>query len=211
MKILVIGPSESAKYANSPWLVNTTSQSPHDWTIELSPFYLGPVSLYDGRESKTMENAWQFAKVYAQHIADTGEPSSAYWQWAEEGWANPKAVRYPMGKGAKPAYSYWAGERLSYVDARLKVYWPLYRDAVARTSAFERLLTLAETAEELVLFDFDGYDFEARRMSFSDVLLNPNRSMGHAFVLKAMLEHGTRVEPEDIIGAALPGQQLGLF
>jgi hypothetical protein len=53
-----------------------------------------------------MENAWQYAKVYKSYINKDGEPSTAYWTWAKAGWQNPRAVRYPFGRGAVPAYSF---------------------------------------------------------------------------------------------------------
>jgi hypothetical protein len=121
-----------------------------------------------------------------------------------------------MGKGAKPACCLWEGERLGYIDARLKVYWSLYQNAVVQTRGFERLCRLAETVGEVVLFDFDGYDHEARGMSLQDVMLNPSRPMGHAFVLKALLLHGARATPDDLlaevsVGSAADKEQLVLF
>lgn len=205
-KVRVIGPAELPSLRSHPGLVDTTSKSPELWTTELSPFHLGPVPLYGGRISQTMENAWQYAKVYRQHLNEQHQPAQSYWHWAEEGWANPRAVRYPMGKGAKPAYSLWEGEKLGYIDARLQLYWTMYQNAVVQTRGFEKLAQLAASSEEVVLFDFDGYDNEARKMSLRDVMLNPSRPMGHAFVLKALLERGTAVKTADILGEA-PAQQ----
>lgn len=126
-------------------------------TRRLSPFFLGPVPLYDGLVAKNVENAWQYSKVpplegqcwscdgltltrrthvsvvqvYKQHTDPvTGEPTAEYWAWAKEGWANPKPVRFPMGRGAKPEYSYWEGKKYGYVAARKKIYCPLYASLV---------------------------------------------------------------------------------
>jgi hypothetical protein len=216
MRIRVIGPAELPRLRSREGLVDTTSKSEDLWTTELSPFHLGPVPLYEGRTSRTMENAWQYAKLYSRHQAENGEPSEKYWSWAQAGWDNPRAVRYPMGKGAKPACCLWEGERLGYIDARLKVYWNLYQSAVAQTRGFERLCQLAATVDEVVLFDFDGYDHEARGMSLQDVMRNASRPMGHAFVLKAMLEHGAKVSSGEILetgdGGNVPRkEQLVLF
>ena len=213
-KVRVIGPGELSRLRSRESVIDTTSKSEDLWTTDLSPFHLGPVPLYGGRTSRTMENAWQYAKVYDEHLDETGEPSTKYWQWAEAGWSNPRAVRYPMGKGAKPAFSLWDGERLGYIDARLKLYWRMYQNAVVSTRGFEKLVRLTETVPEIVLFDFDGYDHEARDMTLRDVLLNPARPMGHAFVLKAMLERGAQVHPEDILAeppADDSRKQLALF
>jgi hypothetical protein len=216
MRIRVIGPAELPRLRSREGFVDTTSKSEGLWTTELSPFHLGPVPLYDGRVSRTMENGWQYAKLYHLHQNEEGSPSEKYWKWAQAGWDNSRAVRYPMGKGAKPACCLWEGERLGYIDARLKVYWSLYQNAVVQTRGFERLCRLAETVGEVVLFDFDGYDHEARGMSLQDVMLNPSRPMGHAFVLKALLLHGARATPDDLlaevsVGSAADKEQLVLF
>lgn len=72
-----------------------------------------------------MENAWQYAKVYKRHTSSLGNPTSDYWVWARQGWSSRIANRYPMGKGSKPEYSLWNGEKLGYIDARRKIYAPL--------------------------------------------------------------------------------------
>jgi hypothetical protein len=158
-----------------------------------------------------MENAWQYSKVFEHHVGEDGEPSDEYWRWATEGWANPDAVRYPMGKGVRPAYCYWDGRRLTYVAARHQVYWPLYRNAVAGTAAFRKLQELAHAGKELVLFDFDGYHHEAVNMSLHQAISSPYRPMGHAFILKAMLELGANVTPDDVGRADRGVEQLALF
>ena len=83
--------------------------------------------------SENMENLWQFAKLYAQHADENGDPTEAYWMWVLRGFADKKAHRYPMGKGAVPLYSYWRGEKLSYIEARKKIYGPLCAKTVMKT------------------------------------------------------------------------------
>lgn len=152
--IHIIGPRDRGAYPGVT-VVNTTSHAVGAWNYLLSPFALGPVPLYDGRSSQTMENAWQYAKVYAQHVASNGAIASAYWDWAQSGWNNPKAVCYPMGKGAKPEFLLWGEARLGYIEARQQVYFRLYRDAVRQTEAWQRLRALA-AGQALALWDFDG-------------------------------------------------------
>jgi hypothetical protein len=151
----------------------------------LSPFLLGPVPLYGGMWSRTMENAWQYAKVYDGY----GALDQRYWDWARAGWDNPRGVRYPMGRGARARFSLWAGEHLDYVSARRRVYAPLYAQAVR----FHQLSLLAELRRlawhgELVLIDFDAYDHRALGYSWEDVMSDPGRKMGHGFVLAMMIE-----------------------
>lgn len=171
-------------------VINTTSHSPARWERELSPFYLGPIKLYDEHVALNVENAWQYAKVYKENLDLNGEPSALYWSWAKRGWSNPNAVRYPRGKGRKPSYLYWDGEKMDYITARLRVYFPIYRDAVRKMPAFTKLQEMFKV-DDLHLWDFDGYN-----VALADALTNPNRPMGHAFVLKAMLLYGPDVTPE---------------
>ena len=195
--VRVIGPREQALSRRGEVVVSTVSKAPEDWMRELSPFHLGPVPIYGGRTSLCMENAWQFAKVYAQHADAQGLPLPSYWAWAQNGWRQP-AIRYPIAKGAKPLYCLWDGNQLGYIEARKSVYWELYRNAVRETEGFRRLQEMA-SRHSISLFDFDGYDHDARGMTLADVIENPNRPMGHAFVLKAMLLHGTNVTAKHVI------------
>ena len=169
-------------------VIDTTSKA-DDWRQDLSPFSLGPCDLYDGHVSLTMENAWQFTKVYDRHTDEDGEPTKEYWPWAEAGWRDATAHRYPMGSGAIPEYSLWDCERLGYIEARKRIYGPLYAEAVQKTEGWRHLVGLYDSCEELYLRDWDGWSMVRHQMeSLSQVLNNPRRKMGHAFVLKMLLE-----------------------
>ena len=95
-------------------LVNVTSKSSSAVWRQLSPMLLGPVALATPRgivRAHSVENAWQYSKVYpvgplGQPFVDAaGEPNDAYYSWARAGWESPVAVRFPMGRGARPLYS----------------------------------------------------------------------------------------------------------
>ena len=169
-----------------PEAIDTTSRST-TWSRGLSPFYLGPCKLYSGLWAKNVENAWQYSKVYLEHADQELNPAPAYFEWAIEGWAKERADRYPMGKGRKPLYSWWDGQKFDYVTARRKIYIPLYYKAAKESDAFRQLKSIYDERGEVWLRDFDGYDYESMGRSLSDVVLDPNRKMGHAFVLALML------------------------
>lgn len=184
--IAVVGPKDRAKYKD--WVgVNTTTSSTN-WSAKLSPMNLGPVILPDGSVAKNVENAWQFSKVYKQHVKD-GEILPEYFEWALKGFNDSWAHRYPMGRGAAPLFSLWKGKRLGYIDARKEIYMPLYAEAVVKTDAFKQLKALYETHGKLVLFDFDGYDYLGEGKTLEDVVNDPKKKMGHAFVLALLLEN----------------------
>lgn len=65
MTITIVGPKETPNEPNGdfPWFVNTTSRSSTELGKAFSPFFLGPVPLYDGApagEALNVENAWQY-------------------------------------------------------------------------------------------------------------------------------------------------------
>ena len=181
-------------------IVETVSKS-KTWSKGLSPFVLGPCKLWNlshQDESVNMENAWQFSKVYPEHVDDNGDPTYKYYEWAISGWQDWKAHRYPMGKGAIPLYSYWNNQKLNYVEARKQIYIPLYYDAVKDTVAFNCLIdihnALVSEGKTLYLVDYDAYRHKQMGKSYKDVINDPNKKMGHAFVLAMALEIPEKLE-----------------
>jgi len=188
--IHVIGPRDENRFSCP--LVNTTSKSTN-WSKGLSPFFLGPVH-YRNIHAKNVENGWQYSKVYQGYTNPDGTPSEKWFAWSKAGFQKEWADRYPMGKGAKPLYSYLGpygdfdeAEQLGYIDARIKIYVTLYSQAVVKSQAWKTLYELYEKEGELTLWDFDGYDYEKMGMTLEDVLRYDKRPMGHAFVLADML------------------------
>lgn len=176
-------------------VISTVSRS-STWSKGLSPFLLGPCKLYGDHISENMENAWQYSKVYSQFLTFGGKDVDAsYWKWAKAGWAKKSADRYPMGKGIKPEFSLWDGKHLTYVEARSKIYIPVYRYVVRRTDAYKQLVKIYNEVDDLVLLDFDAYDHASLGYTFDDVINDPNKKMGHAFVLAMMLDDN--LQPKD--------------
>lgn len=191
--IKIVGPKEKKKFLEQPNvdLIDVTSQA-STWTKVFSPFFLGPVKLYGPYGAFNVENAWQYAKVYEDQVDENGEPTDAYWEWAYKGWGKKRAERYPKGKGSKPEYSLWDGEKLGYVEAKRRIYVPMYEQAVYDSGYFESLVELVRDAQRegvtVGFFDFDGFDNEAQKMSFDDVLNSNRHRYGHAMVLARMVE-----------------------
>ncbi len=179
------------KFEPNPYngvIVDTTSGGANN---DLSPFFLGPIQTYEpGVIAANVENLWQYSKVYPGFTLPTGEPSDTYYQWRNNGWATQRAIRYPMGKGAKPLYSLWNGNKLGYIDARKMIYAPAYAGAVILTQSYDMLYSAVMIGHNIILRDFDGYDYIKAGMTLKDVINHPRKIMGHAFVL-AMLLTGT--------------------
>ncbi len=170
-------------------VVDTTSNTSKDWK-GLSPFilYAPPARIF--------ENLWQFSKVYKQHVGEGGKPNEAWYRWRANGLMDTKAHRYPMGKGAVPEYTWWLKDGihqpLDYITARKLLYIPYYTLNVQGTKSFTKLLELYTDCVlfdklDLILLDYDAYDHKALGMTLRDVVNNPNKKMGHAFVLLSLL------------------------
>lgn len=215
-RIRLVRSSKAGDLAKQPNFVNTSSQS-KTWGKNLSPFIAGPVNLYDGTSfvsfrcgcaskdlfsdsvhtilktaitghvSQCVENAWQYCKVYAQMADENGEPTAEYWEWAQEGWANPKAKRFPLGKGGKPSYSLWAGKHLGYMDARLTIYCSLYAQAMKDNPWFEKLKQMTLDNTELILSDPDASDFTAAGKNLKEALFDTSKPLSHSVVLAMLL------------------------
>ena len=169
-------------------LINTTSRDKTGYGQQLSPFYLRNIPMYGGIVSSNMENAWQYSKVYAEHVGEDGEPTDEYFEWAKKGWASWKADRYPMGKGRKPEFSYWDGHRLDYISARRNLYFPMYARAVIHTETFKDLWERVNNGDKIALLDFDGYHFQTLGMTYYDVLHAEDKKCGHAFVVYGLIQ-----------------------
>lgn len=179
--VFIYGPKDDAPDN----VINTTSRS-NNWSKGLSPFFLRPVNI----NAYNIENVWQYAKVYKEHVDENNEPTEEYFKWRNKGYSTRRGVRYPMGKGAKPLYSLWNGEKLGYIDARKKIYFEIYSQSVIRTEAYKILYDIYIEENEVHLWDFDGYDYS--KTTLKDVLNNPNKTMGHAFVLAALLKNNVK-------------------
>lgn len=79
-----------------------------------------------------------------------------------------------MGRGAIPAFSLWKGEKLGYIEAREKIYLPLYAKAVVKTEAFQKLKEMS-LRESLTLVDFDVYSSGTQNIGKS--LKNPAKNL----------------------------------
>lgn len=164
---------------SGPEIDTTSNSGEFRW---LSPFLL------PAPPAKNLENLWQFSKVYPCHVDLTGNVNDAWLKWRERGWQDRKAHRYPMGKGAIPLFSLWNGERLDYIQARKRIYAPEYARNVVATNSFGTLLELCVDNDEVALRDYDGYDYHPLGMTLREVISNPRRKMGHAFILAMIIE-----------------------
>ena len=181
--------------------INTTSRS-NSWSKGLSPFILVGGKTWTGDFAYNVENMWQYSKVYPIHTTNK-EPNDDYYKWAKDGWNSKYANRYPMGKNARPLYSIWKNQKLEYLEAKEKLYIPMYYRSVINTEAFDKLKELYKecliTGKNLVLRDFDAYNHHELKLSYKEVVRNPKKKFGHAFVLAMILEDVIKIEKNNLI------------
>ena len=102
-----------------------------------------------------------------------------------------------MGRTAKELFHWWDGQRLEKLEARKRIYVPLYIEQVVKTEYFQEIRTAWNEMRQdksctLYLMDFDAYQYG--EMSLSQVLNNPLKSMGHGFVLAMLLKTDAALE-----------------
>ncbi len=169
-------------------VINVTSYS-DSFGRMLSPFNVGPVSLYNGYWAHNIENAYQFAKIYGEYADENGEPTNAYWRWAQAGWENKKPIKYPLGAWNVCLHHWWKGRKLNRLEAQNEIFLPLYREAVVKTKEFKHLKELYETTDKnIVLLDFEGYDYNFLEIPLKDVFTHPDFPVGQGFALLGLLE-----------------------
>ncbi len=169
-------------------IIDCTSNSKTDgkW---FSPFFLGPMPLYDGYVARSIENGYQFCKVYTEYADFENNPTPEYWEWAQKGWNNPKPIKYPLGAWVPHLYHLWKGRRLNRLEAQNEIFVPAYVDLVSKTPTFTKLKALYErTNKNIVLVDYEGFDHRFLGLNWGDVLNHPHYPIGQGFVLCMLLE-----------------------
>jgi len=104
---------------------------------------------------------------------DMDEVTEEYWKWREKGISHKKPVRYPTGFKYRhecvtalwradgnytdlefPEDEEW--EQLDYIEARKKIYCPLYINMAKQCNEFDKLRELLMSGVNLQILDVDG-------------------------------------------------------
>ena len=119
-------------------IIDLTSRNPdRNFSRQVSPFYVGPVTGPDGARANNLELFWQSAKVFPHHD-NGGQPNEEYFKYREKmyhslpGEIQKTQLRHPYREfGYEPDdmlyWPFWNEEKgvyepLSYLAARKKVY-----------------------------------------------------------------------------------------
>jgi len=146
---------------------------------------IGPYELKDD-SGKIMENIYQAHKIYKTipknverysrynstiiwqqdaetHMTDENKITPQYWKWRERLMKNKHPVRYPVGfnyrhkcVGSVYVNDDKTYEILNYIDARKKIYMPLYIQLVRNKPQFKELKKRLAQGENLLIIEVDG-------------------------------------------------------
>ena len=71
-------------------VINLTSRNPdRNFSRQVSPFFVGPVTGPDGASADSLEVFWQVGKVFPHHDQN-GQPSSAYFEHRNDMYSKKK-------------------------------------------------------------------------------------------------------------------------
>jgi len=146
---------------------------------------LSPYVLKDDNDC-IIENVWQFSKVYESvpqsiqkysrydqtviwnhpaedHYVDD-ELSDEYWEWRKKGFSCSYPVRYPVGFNFRHKCLFSLSlkskpgkiKKLNYIEARKKIYVPVYTEALQKESLFKKLVKMYDNGEKLLIIEVDG-------------------------------------------------------
>jgi hypothetical protein len=162
---------------------------------------------------------WEWPEQeHARYVNGQLQILPAYLQWRQAGMAVQKPIRYPVGRKARSECIGALGENpdgslnpqiLSYIEARKKIYVPLYSEAVVKQPQFKELQQRVAAGQNLLIIEVDAAHQESLpyyiqkygvRADFIvnecilaepvglEILLNdPTHNFGHGFVLSALL------------------------
>ncbi|MDR3561320.1 MAG: NADAR family protein [Negativicutes bacterium] len=133
------------------------------------------------------------------------QPTKAWFDWRDENYQRPQfapdhpdfdpnkdKIRRAFPKHSSVAFWYWNGEVITdRTMARQKIYAPLYIKAVQATAEFKRLREIFEgrgdePGRDLLIFDFDGYDWTGLGMQPEDCIQDVH-SFGHGMCCAFLL------------------------
>ena len=209
---------------------------------DISPFYIGPVISSDGLTAHVFEHFWQASKVFPCHVDEHGNIKEEYWTWRKEWFDKERVINKTLSRRPHTLLGYqdndclfsvyynngvW--ERLSYVEARKKIYIVEYAKYVVKTESFKWLKKLYDEGKKIALVDFDGYNFyygNAKAKLFNAYLnkchkngVTPTNTLqdflnlktikdvidcgftpaGHCFIIKMLLEGSLEVNGDRVI------------
>jgi hypothetical protein len=140
-----------------------------------------------------------------ERTVENAQLAEGYYRWRERGMNNEYAVRYPVGYKHRHKVLFSIdeeGNRLSYLEAREKIYLKLYLEMVVKEPKFWELLGMVKKGKNVLITEVDGprsesaeyyqekYGIDVRdgalKVTEENVKIfmkDPKHSFGHSFCL----------------------------
>ncbi len=168
--------------------VDVTSHSKDKLGRQFSPFLLGDVYVESGLWASSVENAWQYSKVFPEHTDLAGNPTDEWYAWREEGIERDHPVHSPMRRGAQHLYWFNKGRKLNARAAREELFKPWYMDLARNTDAWDWLVSEYQQGKRIMMRDFKAIDNVAEQRTFTECLNEPSIPLCHGYLLAEALE-----------------------
>jgi len=185
---------------------------------ELSPMFLGPINkeiwpLIGNDTALLFENYWQYSKIFPDmkkpHLDSKGNVTKDWRDWRKKGFSERKGHRHPAGtktneimytdsKG-KNRYRYrtavsslFDNDYMAYIEARKKVYVPLYYKLITNTKSFQNLKEQVKNGKNFQILDFDApptteyINVDMLKWAVNQVAPF-GKSFGHGYIIAAAL------------------------
>ncbi len=161
------------KYPNAK-IVDVTSKATTG-LVKLSPFYPHgeiPIPFSEGQTAMCVEGIWQGLKVFEKEGIDPK-------MFKNDSMKNIKRTVRKFGKPLGHRKGIRGTELLDYIQARIQIYLPTYLWVLENKVQYiiERLRD-ASKEQDIVLLDYET----------NDDVLNPQKPLSHAFLVKAYVE-----------------------
>jgi len=172
------------------YCVDISSTSNEEWSHLLCPCFIGPIDIYPLDDkfyftSLNLENAWKYLGVAKKFIDENKNPTNEYMQWAFNGWIKEQN----NNESTEPIYYLWKGQYIGNIEARFKIFAPLYVDAVLKY-AYKSFVVLKEIYNKYgSLIIYDGYNYYNinSEIDFENILYDSKQKFNYIHILAMML------------------------
>jgi hypothetical protein len=122
-----------------------------------------------------------------------------WYAWRKKGFECKHPLRHPNGtvrKNGPPLFSFYGNECLTYVEARKKIYFPIYKNLIRKSKIYKEILEMVEKGQNILLIDVDGPDvtkypngIKMTRKYISEIIEDTSILFGHGYACAdALLE-----------------------
>lgn len=135
------------------------------------------------------ERYFQSLKTFPGEFDEKNDkPTKEWYDTRDSIWEAEKTTRHKkQAKGPNkniPLFSWFYGQKCSYLEIRYLLYVPGYLQLIKQTEAYKELNKLLDEGTNIQLLDYDGYYTDDYNKAFNDT----SKPFGHSLVLSSYLK-----------------------